>query len=189
MSLWLTLVLSASQINRGRLADRAQYAPSVRFACVTDVNILPLPRSSAGKTVVTTKQAVRPRGAPTMAFGAAKTKSRSDESRCGFLLYFCLCALCHLTVQTTEDLFLRRYTKAVTEACAEQSSVTYLCALSLCKRFIPKASCVASNLLKAHIIYRCKKACSDRNTPAPVSPFVTTQTFNITKGGRYKMPL
>ena len=85
--------------------------------------------------------------------------------------------------------FLRRYTKAVTEACAEQSSVTYLCALSLCKRFIPKASCVASNLLKAHIIYRCKKACSDRNTPAPVSPFVTTQTFNITKGGRYKMPL
>ena len=34
-----------------------------------------------------------------------------------------------------------------------------------------------------------QKACSDRNTPAPVSPFVTTQTFNITKGGRYKMPL
>lgn len=60
MSLWLTLVLSASQINRGRLADRAQYSPSVRFACVTDVNILPLPRSSAGKSVVTTKQAVPP---------------------------------------------------------------------------------------------------------------------------------
>lgn len=185
MSLWLTLVLLA-QIDKlwGMAARRGAW-----FTYIADVNILPLPRSSAGKTVVTTKQAVPPRGAPILAFGAAKTKSRSDESRCGFLLYFCLCALCHLTAQTTEDLFLRRYTKAVTEACAEQSSVTYLCALSLCKRFIPKASCVASNLLKVHIIYRCKKACSDRNTPAPVSPFVTTQTFNITKGGRYKMPL
>ena len=153
MSLWLTLVLLA-QIDKlwGPAARRGAW-----FTYIADVNILPLPRSSAGKSVVTTKQAVPPRGAPSTAFGTAKTKSRSDFRRCGFLLYFCLCALCHLTAQTTEDLFLRRYTKAVTEACAEQSSVTYLCALSLCKRFIPKASCVASNLLKVHIIYRCKK--------------------------------
>lgn len=64
MSLWLTLVLSASQINRGRLADRAQYAPSVRFACVTDGNILLLSRLSACKNFVPTNKqfplAVRP---------------------------------------------------------------------------------------------------------------------------------
>lgn len=133
MSLWLTLVLLA-QIDKlwGTAARRGAW-----FTYIADVNILPLPRSSAGKTVVTTKQAVPPRGAPTMAFGAAKTKSRSDESRCGLLLY-CLCALCHLTAQTTEDLFLRRDTKAVTEACAEQSSVTYFAPFRYAKGLSPR---------------------------------------------------
>lgn len=71
MSLWLTLVLLA-QIDKlwGTAARRGAW-----FTYIADINILPLPRSSAGKTVVTTKQAVRPCGAPSTAFGAAKRKA------------------------------------------------------------------------------------------------------------------
>ena len=157
MSLWLALVLLA-QIDKlwGAAGRRAAW-----FTYIADVNILPLPRLSAGKTVVTTKQAFRPRGAPPMAFGAAKDKKTAAT--------FVVAAFCSISAyapfatlrcKQPKTFFLRRYTKAVTEACAEQSSVTSLCVLSLCKRFIPKASCVASNLLKVHIIYRCKIACS-----------------------------